>query len=120
MKNIRNFKASKYAAPLYCEVEPDIYRCNEKYVTSLCFEQEPELEEGASAADISQYPLEDVLDLFTVYVSDFYNELNRADSQSCHIEFCGNNIEAVQQLRSIIGKHVYNQGTGKAIDLVIE
>lgn len=120
MKNIRSYKAEKYGSPLYAEVEPDIYKCDAGFVTSLCFEQEPELEEGVSAADLSQYPLEDVLDQFSVYVSDFYNELNNSESQTCHIEFCGERVEAIRQLRSIIGKHVYNRDNGEAIDLVIE
>ena len=124
MKNIKNFKASKYAAPLYAEMEPDIYKCESGYVTSLCFEQEPEYDEGSSADSISQYPLEDILDRFLVHVSDFYAELNVPESDLCYLEFCGKTITSIQQLRSIIGKHVYNKaiidsGT-EYIDLVIE
>ena len=42
-------------------MEDGIYKTEEDgevlYVTSLSFVQEPELEEGGSAAEISQYPL---------------------------------------------------------------
>lgn len=120
MKNIKNYIADKYGSPLYAAIEPDIYECESGFVTSLCFEQEPDLEEGSSAADLSQYPLEDVLDKFNVYVSDFFKALNVAESQVCYIEFCGNELEAIQQLRTLIGKHVYNRDNGETIDLVIE
>lgn len=45
-------------------------------MTSLSFEQEPEYGEGESSADISQYPLEDILDRYYVAVEDFYGEIN--------------------------------------------
>ncbi len=109
MKNIRNYKAEKYQTPLYIETEPDIYVYESDFVTSLCFEQEPELGEGSSAADISQYPLEDVLDRFSVYVSDYYDEINVSGSRTCFLEFCGTEIEKIRQLRTMIGKHVYNR-----------
>ena len=120
MRNIQNYKAEKYSTSFYTEVEPGIFACADGFVTSLCFEQEPELEEGASAADISQYPLEDVLDRFYVYVSDFYDELNERGSHTCYLEFCGEDIEDVRRLRSVIGKHVFNKAAGDYVDLVIE
>lgn len=120
MKNIRNYKAEKYSHPSYSEAEPDIYTCDSGFVTSLCFEQEPEYEEGASAADISQYPLEDVLDEYYVYVSDFYEELNTPESQMCCLEFCSDDIDDIRRLRAIIGKHVYNKESGGAVELIVE
>lgn len=77
------------------------------YVTSLAFEQEPELGEGNSPADITQLPLKEVLDAFFVSVSDFYEELNRQSSSTCYQEFEAQEREDIQKLRSIIGKHVY-------------
>ena len=120
MKNIRNYKAEKYASAAYVEAEADIYKCDDGFVTSLCFEQEPELGEGVSSADISQYPLEDLLDRFFVSVSDFYDAINARDSQTCCLEFCGETVEDVRKLRSVIGKHVYNRDLGDAVDLVVE
>ena len=120
MKNIKNYDPEKYVAPEFIEVEPGIYKSDTGFVTSLCFEQEPELNEGVSSSDLSQFPLEDVLDQFNVFVSDFYNDKNHSDCKTCCLEFCGNRIEYVRQLRSIIGKHVYNHVCEKAITLVIE
>ena len=120
MKNVANYRAEKYTSSSYTEVAPDIFQGPEGYVTSLRFEQEPELEEGSSAANISQYPLEDILDHFSVYISDFYEDLNTAESAVCHLEFCGRTAERIQRLRSIIGKHVFNRESQGVIDLVIE
>ena len=120
MKNIKNYNAEKYAKPTYTEIEPYVYKHDDCFVTSICFEQEPELGEGSSATDISQYPLEDVLDQFCVYVSDFYNDLNTEDSDVCYLEFSGSTAESIKRLRAIIGKHVFNRDAGDAIDLVIE
>lgn len=136
MKNIKSYDAEKYTTaktgglfkkPLYAPVEEGIYQMQDDerlYVTSLSFEQEPELEEGQNAADISQYPLEDVLDKFYCHVSDFYEELNTADSMICCLEFASPNVEDVRKLRSIIGKHVYNkereEGGQTYVDFVIE
>lgn len=130
MKNIKSYDAEKYTTaktgglfkkPLYTPVEEDIYQMQDDerlYVTSLSFEQEPELGED------SQYPLEDVLDKFYCHVSDFYEELNVADSTICCLEFAAPNVEDVRKLRSIIGKHVYNkegeEGGQTYVDLAIE
>lgn len=122
MKNIKNYDAEKYrkAGGLsffkkqkYREIEQGIYAYKEKdeilYVTSLSFEQEPEFAEGESAEEISQYPLEDILDKFYCHISDFYEALNEAGSQICYLEFAAPDLEDVKKLRSIIGKHVYNK-----------
>lgn len=136
MKNIKSYDAEKYTTAktgglfkkaLYAPVEKGIYQMqdNERlYVTSLSFEQEPEHEEGQSAADISQYPLEDILDKFYCHVSDFYEELNLAGSSTCYLEFAAPDLEDVRKLRSIIGKHVFNkereEGGRTYVDLAIE
>lgn len=109
MKNIKVYTASKYADTAYQEVMPGIYMYETDYVTSLCFEQEPELGEGKSAADISQYPLEDVLERYCVHISDFYSKLNTKKSAVCYIEFSGRKIEYIKSLLTIVGKRVYNK-----------
>ncbi|MDE6728595.1 MAG: hypothetical protein K2J80_11760 [Oscillospiraceae bacterium] len=120
MKDIKSFDAPKYGGSAYELAEDGIYKTedngesiyNDKtiYVTTLSFVQEPEFGEGTNAAEISQYPLEALLDDFLCYVSDFYPELNTTDSQVCYQEFASPDIEDVRKLRSIIGKHVYEQG----------
>ena len=128
MKEIANYAASKYQSVAnYQEVAEGIYRCldatadaHNEYVTSLSFVQEPELDEGADPSDISQYPLEDILDRFLVYISDFYEEVNAASEVRCQLEFAAPDLADVQGLRTIIGKHVYNQDDGELVDLMIE
>lgn len=124
MKNIHNYPAAKYSHPEYEFQENGIYKTDGGYVTSLQFEQEPELDEGISAADISQYPLEDVLDRFGVFISDFYPSLNDKQSPTCYLEFKSHDIDNIINLRSIIGKHVYNQVVvedgSEFVDLIID
>ncbi len=129
MKNIENYDAEKYSKEEYKKLEEGIYECVDKdgdtlYVTSLSFEQEPELDEGENASDISQYPLEDILDEYYCHISDFYEDLNIPDSARCYQEFAAMDIEDIKNLRNIIGKHVYNKEYEKDgnvyIRLVIE
>ena len=124
MKNIKNFRPDKYLSSEYYEIEPDIFRVNNNYVTSICFQQEPELGEINSLSKISQYPLEDILDHFNVYISDFYNELNEKDKSNVYCEFSSNRLENIRFLRTIIGKHVFNRlinsCTEESFELVIE
>lgn len=124
MKQIENYKASKYSSDIYSEIEEGIYEVTQDgkhlYVTSLSFVQEPEYDEGTDASDISQYPLEDILDEFYCYISDFYEELNLADSQKCYQEFASTDLKNIRNLRSIIGKHVYNKEVDRYIKLIIE
>ena len=107
MKNIISYIDVKYSSKAYTEIEKGIYKCGDNTVTSLCFEQEPELDEGKDSTDISQYPLEDILDKYNVFVSDFYKGKNAQATQKCYLEFCGKREESIRGLRSIIGKHVY-------------
>ncbi len=126
MKNIKNYDAKKYEDPKYEKVEEGIYKIfddwkhEDLYVTSLSFVQEPELGEGEDASYISQYPLEDVLDKFLVFVSDFYESLNTSTSNECYQEFASPRLKAVQELRTIIDKHVYNKEEDGKIKLIIE
>ncbi|MBD5130000.1 MAG: hypothetical protein HDT43_08760 [Ruminococcaceae bacterium] len=124
MKDIKNYNAPKYNGAAYTLVEDGIYKTEENgdtvYVTSLSFVQEPELDEGENAAEISQYPLEDLLDEFGCWISDFYDDLNTEDSTVCYQEFMSGTSEELKNLRSIIGKHVYEKQDGQYIKLCIE
>lgn len=130
MKNIQVYKALKYNMGEHTQVKENIYKTfdsfmkQDAYVTSLSFEQEPELGEGANSSDISQYPLEDVLDKFFVAVEDFYTDLNDGSSNTCYLEFSGSAIEDIEDLLQIVGKHVYNgkveKGGKTYIQLIIE
>ena len=124
MKNIKFYKPSKYGTPQYREIAPNIYQHDHLFVTTLSFEQEPSLGEGRNAADISQFPLEDLLDRFCVHISDFYPMLNTAKSTTCHIEFAGSKKENIQSLISIIGRRVKNkviyENGEEAVVLIIE
>ncbi|ORX58483.1 hypothetical protein BCR36DRAFT_580093, partial [Piromyces finnis] len=87
-------------------IEEDL---KELYVTSIMYEPEPEFEENEpSEAFITQYPLEDILDEFSVYCYDDYSEENKNDNQHSYIEFASPEIQDIRNVRTIIGKHVYN------------
>ena len=118
MKKINNYKSEKYNnSDIYEEVEQGIYlNKNEKnYVTSLSFVQETKYLEGIKAEElseytkkeiketmtycISQYPLEDILDKFNCYVSDFYENLNSFKSKISYLEFASTDLQNIQNLR---------------------
>lgn len=132
MKNIEIYKTEKYDKEGYSFVEQDIFLFENKYdsfedgmyvygnyktsviepdyyVTSLSFEQEPDFDEGSSPKDISQYPLEDILDKFIVHVEDAYTEENNNSEKTCYIEFASPHIECIRELKTIVGKRVYNK-----------
>lgn len=109
MKNIQFFNAEKYSFPDYESVEDCIFQQNGYYVTSLSFEQEPECDEGTDASDISQYPLEDILDRFNVFISDFYPQKNLHGSATCYLEFSGKMEKDIRALLEIIGHRVVNR-----------
>lgn len=121
MKNIRLYEAQKYKKTIgffrkkvYQKAEEGIYQKagvpeeEKEFFISLSFEQEPELDEGENAGDISQFPLEDILEKFSCYVNDFYDDLNQATSNTCYLEFASPDLSDLQNLKTIIGKHVYN------------
>lgn len=109
MKNIEVYTPPKYCTAKYQEVVPNIYQSGNYYVTSISFQQEPDLDEGSSAADISQYPLEDILERYCVHVSDFYPSLNTPKSVACYIELAGSKVENIKSLLSLVGRRVYNK-----------
>ena len=59
-------------------------------------------------SDDSQYPLEDVLDKFYLYVSDFLESENNANSNKIKQEF-GGTLDDVKKAQEIIGKKIFNQ-----------
>ena len=109
MKNIQFFIADKYSQSEYTQIKPNIYQTNKKFVVSISFEQEPEYGEGSSATMISQYPLEDILDRYFACVSDFYPEYNVENSKKCYLELSCRKVERVEELLTIIGKHIYRR-----------
>ena len=113
MKNIKNYDAEKYSTDEYRLVDEGIYEYDDGgekiFVTSLQFEQEPELGEGEDSSYISQDPLEGILDEFLCYISDFYDELNDGSSNVCYQEFASPNAEDIKSLRGIIGRHVWDK-----------
>ena len=91
------------------------------YVTSIIFEPETELNENQpSDKYVSQYPLEDILEKFGCYCGDDYTKENEEDLNNSYIEFVGDSIEEIENLLSIIGKHVYNKEDGEYVKLIIE
>ncbi len=91
------------------------------YVTSIVFEPEPELNENQpSDKYVSQYPLEDILDKFGCYCGDNYEKENEEDPANSYVEFVSDNIEEIENLLTIIGKHVYNKIDGEYVKLIIE
>lgn len=102
MKNFQNYTPEKYSTAEYTKVEEGIYKTEDPYrngsrdcyVTSLTFEQEPDMpgEEGGSPQYITQTPFEDLLDEFLVYVTDFYDDLNAYSEVTCYQEFGSSKI----------------------------
>lgn len=116
MKNFKNYKPDKYSTEAFKEVEEGIYLTKdpyghheEIYVTSLSFEHEPGryCEEEGSPRNITQIPFENILDEFSVWVTDFYDDLNNNSEVTCYQEFGAFKLENIKNLRGIIGKHVY-------------
>ena len=115
MKNITIYTPEKYRSDKYTKVKENIYKTyddflkQDSFVTSLSFEQEPEYGEGDSSDDISQYPLEDILDKYCVAVEDFYEEINDGSTNMCVLEFSVSDIDDIGNLLEIVGRHVYNK-----------
>lgn len=118
MKNFRNYTPEKYSGSDFQMVEEGIYRTKcpyprihkgEIFVTSLSFEMEPECygEEDASPRNLTQVPIEGLLDEFSLFVTDFYEQLNEASETVCYQEFGSFNLSDIQKLRTLIGKRFY-------------
>lgn len=118
MKNFQNYTPEKYSGSDYQMMEEGIYQTKCPYpsistrdifVTSLTFEMEPECygEEDASPRNLTQVPIEGILDEFHLFVTDFYEQLNEASETVCYQEFGSFNLEDIQRLRTLIGKRFY-------------
>ncbi len=81
----------------------------EIFVTTLTFEFEPERygEEDASPQDMPQTPIEGILDEFSVFVTDFYEQINETSETICYQEFGSSDLENIQKLRTLIGRQFY-------------
>lgn len=112
MKNFCDYTPEKYSESRFQKIEEGIYRTKSPYdddmifVTSLSFEMEPECygEEEASPRNITQIPFEGILDEFSVYVTDFYDQLNAESEAVCYQEFGSDNLLDIQKLRMLIDK----------------
>ncbi len=117
MKNFRNYLPEKYQQAGFQEIEEGIYKTKCPYdsedkdifVTSLSFEMEPECygEEDASPRNLTQVPIEGILDEFMLFVTDFYEELNETSEKTCYQEFGAFELSNIQKLRTLIGKRFY-------------
>lgn len=105
----------------YFILDPDEYGTKIYDSTSLKFEQEPEFGENQPQdAEISQYPLEDLLDMFNLCVGDSYETENSEDPVHAYLELMSENAEDIRKLLGVIGKHIYNTEDGDFVKLVIE
>lgn len=126
MKNIKVYNADKYKQDKYEKVLDNIYKAYdnftqcEMYYTSITFEQEPELGEGLSNTDISQYPLGDIVYALKLVIDDVYPDLNIGENNICTLEFNAYEIKFVEKLLNLVGKHVYNEECVEDNELVVK
>lgn len=115
MKNFQNFTLQKYMTSDFQKISDGIYKTkspydsNDIFVTSLTFEMEPECygEENASPSNLTQIPIEGILDEFNLFVTDFYEQLNQSSEIICYQEFGSLDLEDIKNLRTLIGKRFY-------------
>lgn len=115
MKNFQNFTPQKYMTSDFQKISKGIYKTkspydsNDIFVTSLTFEMEPECygEENASPSNLTQIPIEGILDEFNLFVTDFYEQLNQSSEIICYQEFGSLDLEDIKNLRTLIGKRFY-------------
>lgn len=117
MRNFKNYISEKYTTSDFQEIEEGIYKTKSPYgfsdkdifVTSLTFEMESECygEEDASPRNLTQVPIEGIIDEFNLFVTDFYVQLNETSETICYQEFGSFNLEDIRRLRMLIGKRFY-------------
>ena len=120
MKNFKIYTPEKYMTSDFQKIEDGIYKTKNPYgsylgyntdvfVTSLSFEMEPDCygEKDASPRNLTQVPIEGLLDEFGLFVTDFYEELNEKSETICYQEFGSSDLADIQRLRTIIGKRFY-------------
>lgn len=101
MKNFQNFTPQKYMTSDFQKISDGIYKTkspydyNDIFVTSLTFEMEPECygEENASPSNLTQIPIEGILDEFNLFVTDFYEQLNQSSEIICYQGFGSLDLE---------------------------
>lgn|SRR5690554_4942747 len=104
MKNIRLLKLDKYDVLSNYQIEKEgVYKDlkdtdSTNYRISLSFELEDD--------EDSQYPLEDILDKYYLYVSDSIE--NSQNPNILNLELAGE-LDDIIDVMSIIGKRVYNK-----------
>jgi hypothetical protein len=104
MKNIKLIELDKYSnKSRYTLIEGNIY--DDKVEGSHVFALSFELEEGEDY----QYPLEDVLDEYSLYVSDFLDDLNSENSEVVSLELAGEIDNIKQAIDAIEGKRIYQE-----------
>lgn len=118
MKNFCSYTPEKYSGSDFQKIEEGIYRTKNPYsnisnreifVTSLSFEMEPERygEEDASPRNLTQVPIEGILDEYSLFVTDFYDSLNETSETICYQEFGSFDLSNIQKVRTLIGKRFY-------------
>lgn len=115
MKNFQNFTPQKYMTSDFQKISDGIYKTkspydsNDIFVTSFTFEMEPECygEENTSPNNLTQIPIEGILDEFNLFVTDFYEQLNQNSEIICYQEFVSLDLEDIKNLRTLIGKRFY-------------
>lgn len=98
----------------YTKAEDGIYKRIEEdgtdegfFVTSIFFVQEPELGEGKNSAVLSYELIDLINNKYGCSVSDDFPHLNTDDTNVCYREFESKSIDALKELRGMIGKHVF-------------
>jgi len=108
MKNISLEKSQKYEnSKQFKLIENGIYQDlqddeDTKYRMTISYELEPDNNTN------NQYPLEDILDKYYLYVSDFLESENNTESNDFKLELAGE-LDDIKKGQEIIGKKVYNQ-----------
>ena len=106
MQNITLADSRKYSEDRYEKVEDGIFLDREEdddseYRMTLSYEMLNESEDNNG-----QYPLEDLLDEYMLYVSDMYEDENDDDSNIFKYEFAGE-LDDLKEMKKIIGKKVF-------------
>lgn len=104
MKNIKLLELDKYnELSNYLKEEDGVYKdLKDTDVTNFRIALSFELEEGED----EQHPIEDILDKYYLYVSEFLE--SSFDLNVLKLELAGE-LEDILELKSIIGKRVYNK-----------
>ncbi len=109
MQNIQIEKCLKYSnKDRFERIENGIYLDSEdeddtKYRMTISYELVNETE-----GNNNQYPLEDILDKYFIYVSDFLEAENEKESNRYKYEL-GGELEDLKKAQEIIGKKVFNR-----------